>query len=319
METLARRYGEGTSLADFERKAQLMNYETYRAVFEGLQAHMWTKNSGRLLWMTHPAWPSNHWQIYTHDYDTHASYYGVKKATEPVHVQMNLPDYTVTVVNSTREQVERLKLTAEVFGLDGRNLLTSLHVVDPLPNNITKLPPINIKALVEEHGMVIVALRLRDLKGKLVSDNTYWQGKDDASHQLLNAMPQQRLRINAAASTVGDERVVAVILENTGKVAALATKLTLVDHMGTRILPARYTDNYLAVLPGEPRRVLIRYPAKFGARATVKVRGWNVHPASVRARDAGAVEYDDQQPYYQPPVSTPPVKVDSVTIKLPSK
>ena len=81
METLATRYGEGTSLEDFERKAQMMNYDTYRAVFEGLQAHLWTKNSGRLLWMTHPAWPSNHWQIYTLDYDTHAAYYGVKKAT----------------------------------------------------------------------------------------------------------------------------------------------------------------------------------------------------------------------------------------------
>ena len=319
MDTLARRYGEGTSLADFERKAQMMNYETYRAVFEGLQAHMWTKNSGRLLWMTHPAWPSNHWQIYTHDYDTHASYYGVKKAAEPVHVQMNLPDYTVTVVNSTREQVERLKLTVDVLGLDGRNLLNSMHVVDPLPNNMTRLPPINIKPLVEQHGMVIVALRLRDLKGKLISDNTYWQGKDDASHQLLNAMPQQRLRISAAASTVGDERVVAVMLENTGKVPALATKLTLVDHMGTRLLPARYTDNYLSVLPGEPRRVLISYPAKLGARAAVNVRGWNVRPTSTRARDAGAADYNYQQPYYQPPVSAPPVKVDSVTIKLPSK
>jgi hypothetical protein len=319
METLARRYGEGTSLADFERKAQMMNYETYRAVFEGLQAHMWTRNSGRLLWMTHPAWPSNHWQIYTHDYDTHASYYGVKKATEPVHAQMNLPDYSVTVVNGTPQQVERLKLTVGVFGLDGRNLLTSMHVVDPRPNDLTQLPPINIKPLVEEHGMVIVALRLRDLEGKLISDNTYWQGKDDASHQLLNAMPQQRLRISAAASTVGEERVVAVMLENTGKVPALATKLTLVDHMGTRLLPARYTDNYITVMPGEPRRVLIHYPAKLGARATVNLRGWNVRPASAKARDAGAVDTNYLQPYYEPPVYTPPVKVDSVTIKLPSK
>ena len=31
--------------------------------------------------------------------------------------------------------------------------------------------------------------------GNLISDNTYWQGKDDASHQMLNAMPQQLLRI----------------------------------------------------------------------------------------------------------------------------
>ncbi len=299
METLARRYGEGTSLADFERKAQMMNYETYRAVFEGLQAHMWTRNSGRLLWMTHPAWPSNHWQIYSHDYDTHASYYGVKKATEPVHVQMNLPDYSVTVINSTRELLPRLKLTARVYALDGRELLEFLQVVDPKPNDMTRLPPIDIKPLVDQHGMVIVALRLRDLQGNPVSDNTYWQGKDDASHQLLNAMPQTRLRINAAASVVGDERVVAVMLENDSKVPVLAAKLTLVDHMGTRILPARYSDNYITVMPGEPRRVLISYPARFGDRATINLRGWNARPGSVRVRTVGAAK--PEQPDYQPP------------------
>ena len=111
METLATRYGEGTSLEDFERKAQMMNYETYRAMFEGLQAHLWTKNSGRLLWMTHPAWPSNHWQIYSSDYDTHAAYYGVKKASEPVHVQMNLPDYSVPWSTARAKRATGLKLT----------------------------------------------------------------------------------------------------------------------------------------------------------------------------------------------------------------
>src|SRR5690349_23260107 len=160
METLARRYGEGTSLADFERKAQLMNYETYRAVFEGLQAHMWTRNSGRLLWMTHPAWPSNHWQIYSHDYDTQASYYGVKKATEPLHPQMNLPDFSVSVINTTLSAPPRLKVGVKVFALDGRQLHDGSYVVEAKANGITALPPIDIKGLVEEHGMVVVALWL---------------------------------------------------------------------------------------------------------------------------------------------------------------
>jgi len=90
MQALATQFGAADSLEDFERKAQMMNWSNYRAVFEGFLAHLWTQNSGRLLWMTHPAWPSNHWQIYSADYDTQASYYGVKKANEPLHVQMNL-------------------------------------------------------------------------------------------------------------------------------------------------------------------------------------------------------------------------------------
>jgi hypothetical protein len=249
---------------------------------------MWTKNSGRLLWMTHPAWPSNHWQIYSHDYDTHASYYGVKKATEPVHAQMNLPDYSVTVVNSTQQPTPRLRLSVDVLALDGRKLYDSIHVVDAKANDITRLPAMPLQQRIEEHGMVVIALRLRDFNGKLISENIYWQGKDDASHQLLNAMPQQKLKIAAASSAVGDERVVAVMLENDGKVPVIAAKLTLVDHMGTRLLPARYTDNYITLLPGDSRRVLISYPAKLGPRASINLRGWNARPASIKVRQMGS-------------------------------
>ena len=81
---------------------------------------------------------------------------------------------------------------------------------------------------------------------------------------------------------MGDERVITVQIVNNGKQAALGTKLTLVDHMGARILPALYSDNYLTVLPGEPRVVEIRYPANLGTRATVRVRGWNVQATSAR-------------------------------------
>jgi hypothetical protein len=204
----------------------------------------------------------------------------------------------------------------QVFGLDGRQLLDAAHVVDAKANSLTPVPSVNIKQLVDAHGMVIVSLRLRDLAGKPYSDNTYWQGKDDASHQLLNALPQQRLKLSAASSNVGDERVVAVLLENDGKVPVLATKLTLVDHMGARILPSRYSDNYITVMPGEPRRVLISYPAKLGTRATVNLRGWNARPTSVKVRDAGTAS---TQPYIPTPANTPAPRVESVDIKLPAR
>ena len=75
MSALENQFGAPTSLAGFERKAQRLNYvSVYRAVFEGFQARSWTQNSGRPLWMAHPAWPSNHWQIYSSDYDTQASH-----------------------------------------------------------------------------------------------------------------------------------------------------------------------------------------------------------------------------------------------------
>ena len=49
MSALEQQLGAPTSLPDFERKAQMLNYVPYRAVFEGFQARLWTQNSGRLL------------------------------------------------------------------------------------------------------------------------------------------------------------------------------------------------------------------------------------------------------------------------------
>lgn len=319
METLAKRYGEGTSLEDFERKAQMMNYETYRAIFEGLQAHMWTKNSGRFLWMTHPAWPSNHWQIYSHDYDTHAAFYGVKKAVEPVHVQMNLPDYSVTVVNSTREAREGLKLELRVFTLDGVQLFDRLLPVDAKANDMTPLGELGIAERIAKEGMVLVALRLRDRAGNLLSDNTYWQGKDDESHQKLNSLPQQALDIKAAAQTIDNDRVVFVRLVNPGKTPALAAKLTLVDAKGQRILPALYSDNYVTVLPGEPRTITIRYPPGLGNTASIRLRGWNVKPVTGRVASTVAPPTAYLQPWQQPVVTTPAPVVKSGSVVLPKR
>ena len=58
MLALETEFGAATSLEDFERKAQMLNYVEHRAIFEGFNAHLWSPNSGRLLWMTQPAWPS---------------------------------------------------------------------------------------------------------------------------------------------------------------------------------------------------------------------------------------------------------------------
>jgi len=68
---------------------------------------------------------------------------------------------------------------------------------------------------------------------------------------------------------------VAVSLQNTATVAALATKLTLLQADGTRVLPAYYSDNYVSLLPGERREITVEYPQGTGA-TQIGIRGWNV-------------------------------------------
>ena len=65
-------------------------------------------------------------------------------------------------------------------------------------------------------------------------------------------------------------------ISNSGKAAALNTKLTLVDEKGDRVLPAYYSDNYVALLPGETRQITVRYPKSMTGKIGVTLRGWNV-------------------------------------------
>ena len=281
MQTLAAQYGPATSLADFERKAQMMNLVTYRALFEGFNAHLWTRNSGRLLWMTHPSWPSNAWQIYSSDYDTHGAYYGVKKACEPVHAQMDLPDFRLAVINTTREPRANLTLRSRVLSLDNRVLAERTDKLSASPNAVTPLAPLALQPLLDKERVVLVALTLSDSRGTVLSTNTYWQARDDVSHQRLNELPQQALTVQAHVTRHPDERVIAVELANNGRVPALAAKLTLIDDKGARILPALYSDNYVTLLPGERRQLEVRFPSAFSGIPRLKLRGWNVEQTTL--------------------------------------
>lgn len=74
-----RQLGESSGVDEFCRKAQLLNYESYRAIFEGWNSKLFGSATGVLLWMSHPAWPSMVWQTYSWDYETPGAYFGAKK------------------------------------------------------------------------------------------------------------------------------------------------------------------------------------------------------------------------------------------------
>ncbi|KAB7764735.1 glycoside hydrolase family 2 [Xanthomonas maliensis] len=286
MRALTDKLGAPTGLEDFERKAQLLNYDTHRAIFEGFNAQLWTRNSGRLLWMSHPAWPSNMWQVYSHDYDTHAAYYGVRNAAEPLHVQMNLPGHEVVVVNNAAEPMRGLRLRAEVYARDG-TLLEQREQALTAAANAVSAPLLQLSPLLAAtDGLGFVRLHLLDADGVVRSRNLYWVARDAAAMRGLDALPKVPLQLSLQlppGSEPDSEPVLRATVRNPSQQVALNAKLTLVDAQGQRILPAYYSDNYLSLVPGEERSVEIRGPSAEVLRAaTLQLRGWNV-PASAGA------------------------------------
>jgi hypothetical protein len=263
------RYGSPSSLEDFERKAQLMNYEAHRAIFEGMNAGLWVENSGRMLWMTQPAWPSTMWQILSHDYDTHASFYGTKHASEPVHAQMNLPGYTLSVINNPTQPLENATLNWEAWTIDGARVGGGSTTANVAGVATSAPADVGIGPLLAKHGVLVVKLALKDGAGKLVSENVYWPSTTPEGQQGLNRLAAAKVEVRAARSADGLD----ITLTNASKVPVLNAKLTLSTAAGERVLPVYWGDNYVALMPGESRTVHAEFKA--AGPLQVGLRAWN--------------------------------------------
>ena len=278
---MANAYGAPASLADFERKAQLLNYESHRAIFEGMNAGLWRQNSGRMLWMTQPAWPSTMWQILSHDYDTHGAYYGVKSSAEPVHVQMNLPDHQLMVVNNPATALSGATLSWFAWSVDGKMLGHGELPVQVAAVATSENIDVGISALLAQHKLIVLKLSLKDASGNQLSQNVYWPSATLADQQELNKLAAVQLEISArwAKPAADGERRLEVTLSNRNGVPALGGKLTLFNPAGERILPVYYSDNYLGLMPGEARTVTLAFKRQGDVR--LDLRGWNVVPQSL--------------------------------------
>jgi Exo-beta-D-glucosaminidase Ig-fold domain/Concanavalin A-like lectin/glucanases superfamily/Glycosyl hydrolases family 2/Glycosyl hydrolases family 2, TIM barrel domain/Glycosyl hydrolases family 2, sugar binding domain len=275
-------FGAPTGLEDFERKAQMLNYVDHRAIFEGMNANLWAPNSGRMLWMTQPAWPSTMWQILSSDYDTQASFYGTMKACEPVHVQLNLATYQVDVINTTTTARTGLTVGAKVYSLANALLFQATEHKDVSADSSSGSLKLDLAPYLAQ-GMVIVELELQDAAGRIVSQNLYWLGAKSSSYRELTHLAPTSLKMEASATRSGGMVTVKLQLTNPGTIVSLANKLTLIAAKdGTRILPAYFSDNYISLLPGETRSVEVQYPADaVKGVSEISLRGWNATPQTV--------------------------------------
>jgi hypothetical protein len=282
---MTKRYGKPVSMEDFVRKAQLMNYEAYRAMYEGRIVQLFNPVTGILTWMSHPAQPSMVWQYYSYDLEAHSSLYGTRKACEPVHVMLNEADNHLFVINNLPEKLSGLTLVSEIYSLSGEKLGGSTKLVDAW-----ELKANNFGALELPSGLTdtyFVKLKLSDPSGKLISENFYWREKTTASGDLtaLNILPTIALDFKSSL-TGGAEGWTKITVEvtNPGKSVALMTHLQLRGaKSGERVLPVYIDENYTNLLPGETKIVTAEFETRLlnGDMASFALDGWNVTTGNV--------------------------------------
>ncbi len=303
---IAQRYGPLANLADFVRKAQLANYEAYRAMYEGRNAKMFKPCTGIITWMSNPAQPSFVWQLYHHDLEPNASLFAVEKACEPLHLQLNEENRELEVINNLPAPLQKARADLTIYNLDGTTAFQRTFQVNAAATAETGLGmvgwPTNLSAV------YFVKLELHDAKGKLLSNNFYWQTLQPDNFQNLESLPVVTLDAKVSRHDADGKCHLTVTLRNASNRVALMAHLQLRRQAsGERVLPVFYSDNYLSFAPGETRTVSIEaaQPDLQSQTPLVVVDGWNIAVKPFVSADAAISLNEESQVGHWPASGLP--------------
>ncbi len=251
IERIQKSYGGGANTAEWTALAQFVNYEGYRAMFEAQGKN----RMGLLIWMSHPCWPSFVWQTYDYFLEPTAAYFGAKKASEPLHIQWNPADETVEVVNYSAGDARELDATAELVNPDGEVKWKKTARLEAAEDGVQA--PIKMEYPDGLAAVHFVRLKL-ERAGAVVSENLYWRGTEDGNYRALAELPATKVHVETRIEKLGARWKLMTELFNAAATPALLVRVKPVrEKTGDRILPAIISDNFLILLPGDRRTVIV--------------------------------------------------------------
>lgn len=305
---LAGRYGRVVNLADFARKAQMMNYEAFRAMYEGRNAMLFHPDTGVITWMSNPAHPSFVWQLYGYDLEPNASLFAVESASEMVHIQMNEANGKLQVINNRPQPISGATAHLSILNLDGKSALERDYPVSGPADTAINLGAIPLPE--DLSAVYFVRLQLRDSTEKILSRNLYWKPNPSQGEDLtpLDQLPVMHLTGTVTRHDANGRVLLDVTLTNPGETMALMAHLQLRrKSSGERVLPVFYSDNYISLAPGESRTVTIDAAETDlkGDTPLVVLDGWNLDVAPVANADSALAPNVDAEVSHWPVTGLP--------------
>ncbi len=247
------RFGEIKGIEDFCKKAQVVNYEQYRALQEGFNAGMWDKYTGMLVWKNQNPWTALRGQFYDVFLDQTGGFYGFQHGAVPLHVQLNLNDSSVCVVNQSLFDATNLTIETQLFDLHGNKMSQANFQLDVATN--THKTAGKLFSGPKPSGLYFARLILRNESGKVLDENLYWLTSQDSDMQELEKLQPVTLQLQIDKSEPG-KRI--AIITNNHKETAFFTRLKVTDRQSNElVLPVFFEDNYLTFFQGEKKEIAI--------------------------------------------------------------
>jgi len=292
-EAIERRYGKPDNVEQFARKAQVLNYELMRPMFEAFRANRGTA-TGIVQWMLNAAWPKMYWQLYDKYLMPTGAFYAARKACEPVHLLYNYGNHAIYIANDGFEAIRNLRAIIRILDISSKEIVNKTLDLGAGPESAAKI--FELPELDTISTTYFLDLRLYDQQNREIANNFYWlstrpdvldyQAKVEpwpyytpsrkfADFTALNSLPAATVNIEHTCKVRGQDKTVAVRLNNASDTIAFFIELKIATKNGRTIVPVFWQDNYVSLLPGETRNVEAVLPST-NEETTLTVSGWNL-------------------------------------------
>ena len=294
-EAMTKRLGAPKDLNDYLAKAQYLNYEGMRAMYEAFVANKY-KSTGIIQWMHNSAWPKLWWQLYDYYLMPNGAFYGARKACAALHIIYNYGTHEVLAANNTLKPENGLKASIRVYDIRLKEKYAKDIPVVGLAADEVKALDI-LPEVPELDAARFIDLRLKTKDNVLVSSNFYvlspkaeimdeansnWYVtpvKQFADLTALQELPKVQVKEKHSIKKDGMGQVITVELENPSPNLAFQVELIVYkDGTEEAVLPIFWDDNYITLLPGENRKVqgFFALDDLGGAEPELRLRGWNI-------------------------------------------
>lgn len=256
-------YGFKTkSVADYANIAQMVNADSYRAMFEAANSRMWSITTGVMLWKLNASYPDVLWEIYDWYLNPNSAYYFTKKACEPLHIQMNANDYEVSVINTYDKSFDNFTVKASLYDFNLNKKWERSEKINLGNDRYQEV--FNIPELSDLSPVYFIKLELVDERGKVLSDNFYWKSfKKSQDFSELLKLNEVKLDLTYKTEEKDSEYWVDVRIKNPTEKLSFLNRIKIVKKSNNEeILPTFWDDNFITLFPGEVRTIRAKFNKK---------------------------------------------------------
>ncbi len=291
---VVKRYGKPRGVEDFAFKAQVLNYELMRPMFEAFQVNK-AKATGVVQWMLNSAWPNMYWQLYDSYLMPNGAFYATRIACKPLHLAYHYGKGTIHLINDHFHPVAGYKARIRVLDVNARLLLDKTVPAaceQEAASRIYEIPEIP-----DLTTAWFLDLRLTNDQDTEVDRNFYWlsrvpdvldydyefedwpfytPSKQYADYSLLREMKPAGLEVKYNKEKEGEYLFE---IKNTAEVVAFFIEMNIAGGKNNlSVLPVFWEDNYFSLLPGEIREIKVMLPENSlpAGSAILRYEGWNV-------------------------------------------